>query len=392
MAAAGASKSLYEVLGVDRKATADEIRRAYRKQALVHHPDKGGDPEKFKELTRANEVLSDEHKRAVYDQTGQIVGEDGGANQGGGGFGFGGPGGPSFAFDLNSLFGMFGGGAQGNRTTRRGGKAPSQIQAVPLELKHFYHGHKFGINIHRQIFCKTCEGSGASRREACATCRGQGVQVQVINMGGMTLQTQGPCVACQGKGQRTLEECGACHGQGKSSETKTLDVVVQPGMAADETIVFPEACSEQKEFERPGDVVITLKEAPNPRWRRSGNNLETTVKLNLAESLTGCSIHLEGHPGYEGEDQLWVEIPAGSFGGDYYCLGGFGMPVRGTANGYGDLHIKIEVEVLASERKLLAGAAQEGLLPLFGGGRRTAPDGADVEKGAYLSRPVGAGD
>ena len=382
--AAGAPKSLYEVLGVDRKATADEIRRAYRKQALVHHPDKGGDTEKFKELTRANEVLSDEHKRAVYDQTGQIVGEEGG-----GGFSGANPG-PGFTFDLNSLFGMFGGGNGPNRTTRRGGKGPSQAQTVPLELKHFYHGHKFGVSVHRQIFCKTCDGTGAKRREACAPCRGQGVQVQVINMGGMTLQTQGPCMACQGKGQRTLEECGSCHGQGKSSETKTLDVVVQPGMAADETIVFPEACSEQKEFERPGDVVISLKEVPNDRWRRRGNDLETTVKLNLAESLTGCSVHLEGHPGYE-DDQLWVEIPAGSFGGDYYCLSGFGMPVRGTANGYGELYIRIEVEVLASERKLLAGAAQEGLLPLFGGGRRGAPaEGVDVEKGVYLSRPVGA--
>lgn len=381
MSSAVRNKSPYEVLGLDKKATAEEIKKAYRKLALVHHPDKGGDPEKFKELAWANDILSDDHRRAVFDQTGQIPGEDGGSANGGGM-----P--PGFTFDIGSLFGMFGGGGSG-RTTRRGGKAPSQTQAIPLELKHFYHGHKFGINVHRQIFCKPCEGSGAKRREPCASCRGQGVQFQVMNMGGMTIQTQGPCLACQGKGQRTLEECDTCHGQGKSSESKTLDVIVQPGMAAEETITFSEACSEQKEFERPGDIVIVLKEVPNDRWCRRGNNLETSVKLNLSESLTGCSVLLEGHPGYE--DGLWVEIPAGSFSGDYYCLNGFGMPVRGTANGYGELYIKIEVEVLATERKLLSGAAQEGLLPLFGERRRKAVEGAEVEKDLYLSAPA-AGD
>jgi DnaJ family protein A protein 2 len=370
------SKSLYEVLGVDKSASQEDIRKTFLKLARQNHPDKGGDEEKFKELVRANEVLSDENKRRMYDQTGVVPGEESRQPP---------PGPMPFSFDLNNLFGMFGGMGM-NKPTRRGGKGPSQVQNIPMNLKHFYFGYNINININKQVFCKSCDGSGAKKKESCGSCRGQGVQVQIINMGGMQMHTQGPCGACNGKGTKTIEECKDCHGLGKSNEAKTLTTKILPGMKPGENIVFPEECSEQKEFEKPGDIVLIIVEEPNPNWTRSGNdlqNLETTVKLSLAESLVGCTIRIDGHPGYD--EGLFIEMPAGCFTNDVYCLNGFGMPIRDKPASYGDLLIKIIVEVNPNDRKLLATRAQEALLPIFGERRRETPtDDVDIEKGIYL--------
>lgn len=368
------TKSLYEVLGVDKSASQEDIRKTFLKLARQNHPDKGGDEEKFKELVRANEVLSDENKRRMYDQTGVVPGEESHQPP---------PGPMPFSFDLNNLFGMFG---MGNKPTRRGGKGPSQVQNVPINLKHFYFGYNINLNINKQVFCKKCDGSGAKRKESCTACKGQGVQVQILNMGGMTMHSQGPCSACTGKGTKTVEECADCFGQGKSNEAKTLTAKIMPGMKPGENIIFPEECSEQKEFEKPGDIILVLVEQPNPNWTRSGNelqNLETTVKINLAESLVGCIVQIDGHPGYD--ESLHIEIPPGSFTGDVYCLNGFGMPIRDKVASYGDLLIKIIVEVSPNDRKLLASKAQEALMPIFAERRREAPgNDVDIEKGIYL--------
>lgn len=373
--------SLYETLGVEKTASQDDIRKAFLKLARTNHPDKGGDPEKFKEISRANEVLSDETKRSIYDQTGQIPGEE--VNQPGPSFNpFGGNG---FTFDLNSLFGMFGPQGGNGKSNRRGVKAPSQHQNVPLDLKHFYFGHMFEINVNRQIFCKGCDGSGAKKKEACNTCRGQGFTIQIVQMGGMTMQTQGPCINCQGKGNRTIEECVECHSTGKLNETRKLEAKVIPGMKPGDTIIFSEACSEQPEFEKAGDIIIILQEKQST-WKRVGNDLqhlETSVKLTLAESIAGCTIKLDGHPDYD--DGLYLEIPAASFTNDVYCMNGFGMPIKDKLTEYGDLYLRIEVEISQADRKLLA--TNVHLLPeLIEKVRPKPTEEVEVEKGLYLMK------
>lgn len=377
--------SLYETLGVDKSSSQEDIRKAFLKLARTTHPDKGGDPEKFKEISRANEILSDETKRAIYDQTGQIPGEE--VNQPGPGpqfnpFG----GGGGFTFDINSLFGMFGPhGNQGSRTNRRTYKGPPQHQEVPLDLKHFYFGHSFEINVNRQVFCKSCDSSGAKKKEACGACKGQGFTIQLMQMGGMTMQTQGPCVACQGKGNKIIEECKECHATGKLNETRRLEAKILPGMKPGDTIVFQEACSEHQDFEKPGDIVIHLREKPST-WKRVGNDLqhlETSVKLSLAESLAGCTVKLENHPDYD--EGLYVEIPAASFANDVYCMNGFGMPIKDKLTAYGDMYVRIEVEISQADRKLLA--TNIHLLPELVEKVRPKPaEEVDVEKGLYLSK------
>jgi len=373
--------SLYETLGVEKSASQEDIRKAFLKLARTNHPDKGGDPEKFKEISRANEILSDETKRSIYDQTGQIPGEE--VNQPGPQPGFN-PFGGGFAFDIGSLFGMFGQQAGPNRPTKRTYKGPPQYQEVPLDLKHFYFGHTFEINASRQIFCRGCEGSGAKKKEPCGACRGQGFRMEVVHVGGMTMQSQGPCVTCKGKGNRTIEECSECHSTGKLNETRKMEAKILPGMKPGDIIVFTEACSEQQEFEKPGDIVLVLREKPS-NWKRVGNNLqhlETSIKISLAESLAGCTVKLDGHPDYD--EGLYLDIPAASFANDVYCMNNFGMPIKDKLTEYGNLYLKIEVEISPADRKLLA--TNVHLLSELVGKVRPKPEGeVDIEKGLYLT-------
>jgi molecular chaperone DnaJ len=386
---------LYSTLGVTQGADAGEIRKAWMRMAKAHHPDRGGDAEQFKKIQMAFEVLSDEGRRRVYDATGQIPGQGGGGGPGPGPgpeMGF-----PGFAFDIGNLFGMFGGmgvsvGPDG-RQRKRPGKPNPKVERIGVTLAQFYNGHVFSICLDRTKMCVTCSGDGAKRKEQCANCRGSGVFTQAIHVNGMTMHSRGACGQCAGKGTRTIEMCDDCTGSGKQSEKKLLEARVTPGMHPGRVVVFQEACSEIPEFETAGDLHIVLDSAPDQNgWARIGNkqqHLETSVTLSLAESLVGCTARLAGHPAYD--DGLFVKIPPASFAGDTYCITGLGMPVEGEAGTYGDLHIKINVQVKMTERRMLASdMAQEGLQGMFRSLCRV-PDGfvdgqTEVQQELYLTR------
>lgn len=365
--------SLYDILGVSKTDNCTTIKKAYLKLARVHHPDKGGDPEKFKEITKASDILTDEKKRRIYDETG-MTDEQMMERQGGGFPGFpGAPGGFPFEFNMNDLFGgMFGNppvGPQRGPIRKQRKPAPS-VQTIPIRLEQFYLGHRFDININRQSFCTHCDHSGAKAKEICRKCNGQGAVTQVIQMGPMAMHTTGPCLDCQGRGERVLEVCGGCLGSGFTNDARKLTVNILPGMRAEENFVFPEVCSDHHAFERPGDAHILLQEDPNdPAFRsfkRTGDrfqHLETTVSLSMAESLMGGVVKIDGHPGYD--EGLFVRIPAASFQNDTYCLRGFGMPLHGNIGSYGDLYIKVQVVVLKEERSLFVEQARERLVPIF---------------------------
>jgi DnaJ-class molecular chaperone len=376
------SQELYKLLGIERSASATDIKRAYQKAALKHHPDKGGDEETFKKIQQAYEVLSDDGKRKHYDMTGQIPGDQLGPEGGGGGMPF------PFPFDIGNLFGMFGqGGRPGTRP--KGHKAPPKRETLKLSLAQCYFGHSFQIHLDRSKMCGGCQGSGAKRKEPCGSCGGSGVHVQTINMGGMVMQSQGPCSPCGGEGSRVVEVCPTCTGSKKVQEKRVLDVKVVAGIQSGETLQFQEVCSEVPEFEKAGDLHLTIDSPPQGPFRRIGNagqHLEVEVTINLAEALLGTRVKLEGHPAYD--EGLFVEIPAASFTDDVYAITGLGMPVKNSTNAYGDLYLRIKMVVKVSERKEIAGKLLESVQEVLGPLKRVVevPEDAEVQKELFLSR------
>lgn len=382
---------LYKVLGIERSADSSEIKKAYFNLARIHHPDKGGNPETFKEIQRAYEVLSNSKHRQIYDMTGQIPGESGEAEVGSApGFPFGMPGmpgAPGFTFNLDELFGMFGphgmgssGGGSG-RPVRRMGKPPPKVQQMKLGLKQFYYGQNFNINLDRQKICRQCEGTGAAHKDSCSECHGTGSKSQILQMGGMVMESRGPCSPCQGKGWQGSGKCQECGGAGKKEEKIRQVFSLQPGMRSGESVILTEVCSEMPEFERSGDLhVVFLLDGEGSLWERQGQaeeHLVFSLQISLAESLLGLTVKLLGHPAYP--DGLWVRLTGCLQSGDIYCLNDLGMPIMGQTGKYGNGYINITVKATAEERKLLSGSGRTGSLEEIFGGRCRKYDG-DVEE------------
>lgn len=365
-------KNLYDVLGVPKNASADQIRVAYKKLALKHHPDKGGDPEKFKEISKANEVLSDEERRKMYDMTGSTDEEGPGGGPGGHGGGMPFP----FPFDLGAMFGgMFGGGMRGGAgpggARQRRGKAPPKVHEAPISLRDFYHGKTIRMQFERKKFCEGCKGDGAAEWETCGPCRGTG-QVQRIFMMGPGMQSimHGPCEACKGEGRSVKRACEVCDGGKLVAQHRTVDVVIEPGMRPGETIVFPRECSDQLEYEEAGDLHIVLVQGQEEgetfmRLGAAPDDLGTEVTIGLCDALTGCSLLRMGHPGHP--EGLRVELPSGVQNGEVVRVAGEGMPVKNGAGRKGDLHVRVKVVMTESEKGVLAAPeARAKLRELFG--------------------------
>lgn len=351
------SKNLYSVLGVNRQAEISEIRTAYKQLAKEHHPDKGGDPEKFKELSQAHEVLSDESRRRLYDATGSISEQDHAQQQQQQQNPFGMPGGM-----FSQMFGGQGfsqGFTQGMNSAmpqrRKEGKGPGKNQDIALQLNDYYQGRELNIKLGRQCFCKGCKGTGGASTKPCDQCKGRGILNQMINMGPIQMMAQTPCPPCNGKGEQVLGKCQACQGRGMSHEEKTMKINVEPGMTPGNTIVFSGMCSDHPSFTDAGDVTVILKEADeeNPDtalWTREGTRLKTTISVSLTESLLGAIKIIKGHPGYP--NGLPIDIAVGTQNLWVGTFPGLGMPVRGTPR-YGDAVITVLVLPTAEEIQAL---------------------------------------
>ena len=349
-----ADKDLYGVLGVSRDAETNEIRKAFLKLSKVHHPDKGGDMEKFKEIQEAHEVLTDERKRQVYDMTGSVNGE---APQTHNPFGQNG-----VPFDLGSMFGgMFGGSpfgmpghghghGQGPRQRQRRPKAPPKIHEIPLRLSDYYHGRVFQVNSTRQKFCETCKGEGATTFQSCGMCQGRGSVRQIMQMGPMQVINEGPCGDCQGQGRRPSGSCSGCSGAKFKNQEKSLEVKIKPGMKPGDVIVFQNECSDDPNYDEPGDIHFILQEASGDEgWIRKGDDLETSLTITFVESLLGCSKQLKGHPGYP--DGLGLTIPPISLNSEVLKLSDKGM-IRKDGS-IGVLYCRLQVIVGPQDRELL---------------------------------------
>lgn len=368
------STSLYDVLGANRGSNSDELKKVYRKLVLQHHPDKGGDPEKFKQIQHAYDVLSDDQRRMVYDQTGS---DQEAPEMGNGGMPFG-PGGPfgGMPFDIGSMFGggnPFGGfgmpgmpgmhGMPGMPGMHNSGprppqpKGPPKIHEMPVSLHDYYHGKRVKVQFERQIFCSHCKGDGAEKYESCKGCGGSGKKTQIIQMGPIQAMTHIPCNDCGGKGKKVSVKCRKCAGKKFLANEKTIEASIIPGMRPHEMIVFPKECSDQSEYVEAGDLHIILQEADEDnRFKRVANtdDLNVTVAISLYGSLIGTSDKVNGHPAHP--DGLILEIPVGVQHGDVINISGEGMPKK--SGGRGDLRVlitlratEIEINVLKANKE-----------------------------------------
>ncbi|CAN1171138.1 DnaJ protein homolog 2 [Linum perenne] len=280
----------YEILGVPKSASPEDLKKAYRKAAIKNHPDKGGDPEKFKELAQAYEVLSDPEKREIYDQYGEDALKEG----------MGGGGGGHNPFDIFESFfgGGFGGGSSRGRRQRRG---EDVVHPLKVSLEDLYLGTTKKLSLSRNVICSKCSGkgskSGASMK--CSGCQGSGMKVSIRQLGpGMIQQMQHPCNECKGTGESISDKdrCSQCKGEKVVPEKKVLEVHVEKGMQNGQKITFPGEADEAPETIT-GDIVFVLQQKEHPRFKRKGDDLFVEHTLLLTEALCGFRFvltHLDG--------------------------------------------------------------------------------------------------
>jgi DnaJ family protein A protein 2 len=345
------TKDLYGILELPRGADSNEIRKQYLKLSRQYHPDKVSNEmkavseEKFKAISEAYEILSDDQKKSFYDQTGQVPGEGGGGPRGGG------PGGMPFPFDINQMFGMFGqgGGGQKMQRGRRPGKAPARKTQISLSLKDFYYGRTLHIHLERNRFCVACKGEGCVSTTSCSDCNGQGVRRQIIQMGPMIMENTGPCVRCSGSGRLRGDSCGPCSGSKFIKQDKNLQLVIKKGMKPGETILFAGESSNIEEFTEAGDVIVELQAADEESsFVREGATLKASVTVTLGQSLCGTKIVFKDHPGYAGG--IILELGPGTQNKSVLVFNGLGMPLD---DGFGELHLTVLVKSSKEELEVL---------------------------------------
>jgi molecular chaperone DnaJ len=348
-----AKRDYYDVLGVPKNATDEDIKKAYRKLAMKHHPDRNqGDgatkaEERFKEAKEAYEMLSDPHKRAAYDQHGH-AGVDPNLGRGPGAEGFGG-----FAEAFGDIFGdIFGGAAGGGR--RGGGqqvfRGADLSYAMEITLEEAALGKETQIRIPSWEACDTCHGSGAkpgTSAKTCTTCNGAG-QVH-MRQGFFSIQQS--CPQCRGAGKIIPEPCTVCNGQGKIKKTKTLEVKIPAGIAEGMRIRSAGNGEPGTNGGPPGDLYIELRVKAHEIFERDGDDLHCSVPVPMTTAALGGSIEV---PTLAGKAE--IDIPESTQHGKTFRLRGKG--IKGVRSSYpGDLycHISVETPVRISEhqRKLL---------------------------------------
>jgi len=358
-------RDLYEVLGVSQDATEDDIKKAYRRKARELHPDTGGDPEEFKELTAAYEVLKNPEARANYDRYGDPRGPGGG---------MGGTGGDPFAGfgDLQDLidtfFGSaFGGGmggpsGAGGRSRARRGSGRDAIIDLVLSLEEAAAGVRREVEVTLQRECDTCTGSGAAPDSSgpvtCKTCGGAGAVQQVRRSVFGQMLTSGVCPTCEGAGRTVDSPCPACSGQGRREVTETVTVEVPPGVDDGTRLRMSGRGEAGRQGAPSGDLYVRVRIEPHEVFQRQGNDLHCELRLPMTQAALGAELKV---PTLHGEEQL--EVPAGTQTGDVLTLRRQGMPKLNSGSARGDLHVHCRVDtptkLTERQRELLTELAAE---------------------------------
>ena len=345
-----AKRDYYEVLGVDKNATADDIKKAYRKLAVKYHPDKNpGDKEaeeKFKEAAEAYSVLSDADKKARYDQFGH-AGVEGAGPDFSGGFGnlndilndlFGGAFGGGFG-GFGGGFGGFGGGRGGQQQRVYRGR---DIRVrVKLTLEEIAKGVEKEISIEKSVPCTDCGGKGtknSSDIKTCPACKGTGQVQRVVNSFLGQTVTYSTCQQCGGEGKIISNPCRTCGGTGLVRKRETIKVKIPAGVEAGMQLTIQGEGHAAKNNGINGDLLVVIEEQEHPNLKREGNNLYYTKIISLPEAILGGEVEI---PGIDGTHK--IKVDAGTQSGTVVRMRGRGLPTVNGYGGTGDLYVKFAV-------------------------------------------------
>ena len=349
-----AKRDYYEVLGIARSASAEEIKKAYRKLAIQYHPDKNPGnseaEEKFKEAAAAYEVLSNAEKRQNYDRFGHS-----GPQMGGGGFGGG--------MDMNDIFEQFGdifGGAFGSSSIRggqRGGQRGTNIRIkLKLSLEEISDGVTKKIKVNKYSGCSTCHGSGAkagTQPRTCSTCQGSGQVTQITNTFLGQMRTASICPTCQGQGSIITDKCTSCRGEGIERGEEVIEVRIPAGVEEDMQLNMRGKGNAGQRNAPPGDLLIVIEEEEHPLFKRDGQHVFYDLYLNIADAALGTTVEI---PTLGGKAR--VKIDEGTQSGKTLRLRGKGLPsVNGGPRGdmFATINVWTPQNLSQEERKMLEG-------------------------------------
>ena len=346
-------RDYYEVLSVTRECTEVELKAAFRKLAMQHHPDRNpGDTEcehKFKEINEAYDVLKDGDKRAAYDRFGHAAFEQGG--MGAGGAGFGADFGTTFADIFEGIFGMGGGRGGGGRASGRERGSDLRYN-MEIDLEEAFEGKTAELRLPTSVTCEVCSGSGAkagTKPKTCSTCGGAG-RVRHAQ-GFFTLERT--CPACQGRGQMIDDPCPSCSGAGRVTRERTLSVNIPPGVEDGTRIRLSGEGEAGLRGGPPGDLYIFLSLTPHEFFQRDGADLHCRVPISMVTAALGGEFEV---PAIDGS-KARVKVPSGTQTGRRFRLTGKGMPVLRSKQA-GDMYVQVAVEtpqnLTKRQRELLA--------------------------------------
>jgi molecular chaperone DnaJ len=355
----------YKTLGVDKKASDEEIKKAYRKLARKYHPDRNpGDAsaeERFKEIQAAHDILSDPAKRREYDSGGGIFGGGGfdpGAFRTGAPGGFGG----GLGDILSDLFGGRGGGAPGGQAGPGPQRGRDLETDVHISFEQAMEGAQVPVSVPMSAPCPTCRGTGAkpgTSPEVCSRCHGRGVEAESQGM----FSISQPCRQCGGTGTEIKDPCPTCHGSGQTRQVKRYRVNVPAGVRDGSRVRLAGKGEPGPRSGPPGDLYVITRVADSPLFRRKADNLEVEVPITIVEAIRGATIEV---PTLSGTKR--IRVPPGTQHGTVQRLRGEGPPRLG-GNGRGDIHYRLVIDVpssLSSEQR----EAVDGLAEVMNGNPR----------------------
>ena len=339
-------RDYYDVLGVQKNSSPEQIKAAYRKLAVKHHPDKNpGDKsseEKFKEASEAYHVLSDKERKQNYDNFGHAAFENGAGGRGGfGNFDFS----SHFSDIFEDFFGDFGGGGRGRRSRKSNFRGSDLRYDLSITLEEAYNGKKQDIKFSTSEKCNTCSGSGSKPGHdagSCSMCGGHG-QVR-SSQGFFTVQQT--CPQCSGTGEEITNPCNSCGGQGKKQTSKRLSVTIPKGVDDGTRIRLAGKGEAGSRGAGSGDLYLFINVYSHELFKRSDENLFFEYPVSIADAALGTSLEIPTIDGAKAK----IKIPAGTQGGKQFRLKGKGMPyMRGSGNG--DLYVQVNTEVPVSLNK-----------------------------------------